>query len=185
MIISFKDKTEFKKWLKKSHDEIDGIWLRLFKKGSMEKSITYQEALEEALCYGWIDGQRKSHDEVSWIQRFTPRRAKSIWSKRNTLIVQKLIDEGRMKTPGLKVVEAAKADGRWDAAYASPKEMVLPLEYLKRIQAHKKAYAFYQTLNKSQLYSIALKIHTAKKEETRQRRLDLIIEMLKIGKIFA
>lgn len=182
MIISFKDKTEFNKWLKKSHDKIDGIWMRLFKKGTTEKSITYQEALEEALCYGWIDGQKKSYDEVSWIQRFTPRRSKSIWSKRNTLIVQKLIDDGRMRAPGLKVVEEAKADGRWDAAYASPKEMVLAAEYLKVIKSNKKAYAFYQTLNKSQLYSIAFKLQTAKKEETKQRRLDLIIEMLKNGK---
>lgn len=178
MMISFKDKKDFNKWLKKNHDECPGIWLRLFKKGTTEVSINYQEALEEALCYGWIDGQKKSHDEKSWIQKFTPRRSKSIWSKRNTLIVQKLIDEGRMKAPGLKVIEEAKADGRWDAAYDSPKNMVLPAEYLKVIKKNKKAYEFYQSLSKSKLYMIAFRIHTAKKEETRSKRLEAIIQML-------
>lgn len=117
----------------------------------------------------------------SWIQRFTPRRSKSMWSKRNTLIVQKLIDEGRMRAAGLKVIDEAKADGRWDAAYPSPKDMVLPAEYLKRIKTHKKAYEVYQTLNKSKLYSIAMQVHTAKKEETRLKRLDSIIDLLQKG----
>ena len=178
MMISFKDKKDFKSWLKENHDECPGIWMRLFKKGSGEVSINYQEALEEALCYGWIDGQRKSHDEKSFLQKFTPRRAKSIWSKRNTHIVQNLIADGRMKAPGLKAIDEAKADGRWDAAYDSPKNMLLPEEYLKIIKRNKKAYAYYKTLSKSKLYAIAFRIQTAKKEETRLNRLSVIIEML-------
>lgn len=180
-IISFKTPELFNKWLAKSHVKSDGIWMRIYKKDSGIKSISYQEALEEALCYGWIDGQKKSYDELSWIQKFTPRRLKSIWSKRNTLIVQKLVKETRMQQAGLKVVEEAKADGRWQKAYPSQAEMKIPDDFLLLVKKNKKAHEFFKTLSKSSLYSIGFQLYNAKKDETRQRRIKAIIDKLTKG----
>lgn len=183
-ILTFKSRTLFRKWLVKNHKNNNGFWLRIFKKDSGEKTVSYQEALEEALCFGWIDGLKRSYDENSWIQKFTPRRAKSVWSKRNTKIIERLIKEKRIQLSGLEQVEAAKKDGRWVNAYDSPKDMKLPDDFLKEIRKVKKAYNFFLTFNKANLYAIAWRLHTAKKEETRKRRMTAIIEMLKKGEKF-
>src|ERR1700743_3594528 len=120
MIISFQSATEFRVWLSKNQSQSDGIWLRIYKKGSEEKSVTYAEALDEALCFGWIDGQKRPLDAGAWMQKFTPRRPRGNWSELNTRHAARLIAAGRMMPAGLKEIEAAKADGRWKAAYASP-----------------------------------------------------------------
>lgn len=180
-IKAFKNSKLFNKWLSKSFNKSEGLWLRLYKKASNIESVTYQEALEEALCYGWIDGQKKSYDEVSWIQKFTPRRSKSIWSERNTLIVKKLIEDKRMQSSGLKAIDEAKADGRWQKAYPSQKDMKIPEDFLNLVKKNKKAHEFFKTLNKSYLYSIGFRLHNAKKEETRQKRMKDIIEKLAKG----
>src|SRR5579871_1539577 len=129
--LHFRSPVDFRQWLEENHTKSEGIWLRIFKKDSHEKSLTYAEALDQALCYGWIDGQKKPFDELSWLQKFTPRRAGSGWSKLNTQHVERLTKAGVMAPAGLKAVEAAKADGRWEAAYASPKSAIPPEDFLK------------------------------------------------------
>jgi len=183
-VISFKSPSQFRKWLIKNHVTHSGFWLRIFKKVSDEKSISYQEALEEALCFGWIDGQKVKYDESSWLQKFSPRLPRSVWSKRNIKIIQDLIKQKRMHSSGLEQVEKAKADGRWDKAYESQKSAKVPEDFLVRLKKNKKAYAFFLTLNKANLYSIFWRLHTAKKLETRERRMVTIIEMLSKGQKF-
>jgi len=183
-VIPFETPKKFENWLKKNHKTSNGIWLRLFKKDSKQKSITYEEAVIEALCFGWIDGQSNKYDDQSWIQKFTPRRPKSIWSQRNKERIEQLTREGRMKPPGMAEVEKAKADGRWDKAYAPPSEMTIPADFLKALSGNKKAKAFFDTLNKTNTFAIAFRLQTAKKEETRQRRMKVIMTMLAKGKKF-
>ncbi|MGH7884613.1 MAG: YdeI/OmpD-associated family protein [Thermodesulfobacteriota bacterium] len=183
-IIKFVSAEKWGKWLSENHAESTGIWLRFFKKDSGKKTVTYAEALDEALCYGWIDGQVKKYDSESWLQKFTPRRSKSIWSKRNKEHVARLTELKKMKLSGLKEIEAAKADGRWDQAYDSPKNMVIPEDFLKELSKNKKAKAFFETLNKTNTYSIAWRLQTAKKPETRKRRMEKILEMLSKGEKF-
>ncbi len=183
-ILSFKTPKEFEKWLAKNHAIPNGIWLRLFKKDSGEKTITYSEALDEALCYGWIDGQVKKYDDNSWIQKFTPRKPKSIWSKRNTNHIGRLISLEKMKPSGLAEVDKAKADGRWDKAYDSPSEMAIPDYFIKELSKNKKRKDFFESLNKANKYSIAWRLQTAKKPETREKRMKAILEMLSKGQKF-
>ncbi len=178
-IISFETPKELNVWLAKHHAISTGIWIRLFKKGSGIKSINYAEALDEALCYGWIDGQKKSYDAESFLQKFTPRRPKSIWSKINREHIARLEKLGKLKAAGLAQVNAAKVDGRWDQAYDSPSNMVVPDDFLNKLSKHKKALAFYKTLNKANTYAIAWRLQTAKKPETRIKRMTIILEMLK------
>ena len=165
-----------------NHAKSPGVWLRMFRKNSGEKTISHDEALDEALCYGWIDGQADKYDEKSWIQKFTPRRSKSVWSKRNRERVEMLIKEKRMKPAGFHQVAAAKKDGRWDQAYDSPKNMAIPRDFLQELKKDKKAYAFLLTLNKANTYAIAWRLQTAKKPETRERRTKVLLEMLRLGK---
>jgi uncharacterized protein YdeI (YjbR/CyaY-like superfamily) len=183
-ILSFDTQQEWRKWLEKNHASSDGIWLKFAKKGSDNISITYAQALDEALCYGWIDSQAKSHDEKSYLQRFGPRRTKSVWSKINTGHIDRLMKAGKMKPAGIKVVEEAKADGRWSAAYHPPSTMTVPEDFLKELAKNKKAQAFFETLNKTNRYAIAWRIQTAKKPETRTKRITTIIEMLEKGEKF-
>ncbi|MGV3509486.1 MAG: YdeI/OmpD-associated family protein [Sphingobacteriaceae bacterium] len=183
-IIEFKTAETFETWLIKNHDNSNGIWLKLFKKNSGIKSINYAEALDVALCYGWIDSQKRSHDEQAWLQRFCPRGAKSIWSKINIGHVERLINEGRMKPAGLKAIEKAKADGSWEKAYDSPSKMIIPEDFLKELSKNKKAEAFFMGLNKTNLFSIGFRLQTAKKQETREKRMKEIIEMLAKGEKF-
>ncbi len=182
--LSFKTPKAFEKWLGKNHNKVDGIWLKFFKKDSREKTITYAEALDEALCYGWIDGQANKYDEVSWIQKFTPRRSKSIWSKRNTTYIERLTEAGKMKPSGLAEVERAKADGRWEKAYDKPSDMKVPVDFIKKLLRNKKAKTFFESLNKANKYAIAWRLQTAKKPETREKRMKMIIEMLSKGEKF-
>src|SRR5258708_4331549 len=142
MIVSFSSPSLFRTWLKKNQKQEEGFWLHLFKKDSGKKSITYAEALDEALCFGGIDAQKKGYDDVSWIQRFCPRRPKSKWSKNNIQHVKRLIKMGKMTAGGLAEVNLAKADGRWAAAYDSAKNSTIPTDFLKKVKANKKAYAF-------------------------------------------
>lgn len=183
-VVSFASSKEWRKWLAENHDKSNGVWLRLFKKDSGEKTVTYAEALEEALCYGWIDGQKNKYDTQSYIQKFTPRRPKSIWSKRNTEIAERLIQEGKMKKVGMQQVELAKADGRWQQAYDSPKNMTVPEDFLQLLSKNKKAKAFFDELNKANQYAIAWRLQTAKKPETREKRLKEILQMMSEGKKF-
>jgi uncharacterized protein YdeI (YjbR/CyaY-like superfamily) len=183
-IMPFKTAKAFGVWLKKSHAKSPGIWIQFFKKGSGVKTITYSEALDEALCYGWIDSQAKSLDDKSYLQRFGPRKPKSIWSKINRLHIARLTKEGRMTHTGLPHVTTAKTDGRWERAYDSPKNMVVPDDLLRAIARHKKAERFFKSLNKANVYAIAWRLQTAKRPETRKKRMDLILAMLKKGQKF-
>jgi uncharacterized protein YdeI (YjbR/CyaY-like superfamily) len=175
---------EWEKWLKRNHADSDGIWLCIQKKESTKSSPTYAEALDVALCYGWIDGQKNRHDESSWIQKFTPRRPRSNWSKRNTEHAERLIRTGKMKPAGLAEVEAAKKDGRWKTAYESSRDATIPKDFLKALKQNKKAEAFFKSLNKTNLYSIVYRLQTAKTPATRQKRMNTMIEMLAKGEAF-
>lgn len=179
VIQSFSSPKEWNTWLSDNFDSNhDGVWLRIYKKNSGVKTITYDEALEEALCFGWIDSLKKTYDESSWIQKFTPRRSKSIWSKRNREKVEKLIKEKRLKPSGLKEVEAAKKDGRWEKAYDSQSNMKIPKDFLVQLKKNKKAHEFFKSLNKSNHYAIAWRLQTAKKSETREKRMNQLLEMM-------
>ena len=183
-IKSFPSAPAFREWLASHHGQTGGIWVRFFKKNSGEKSLTYPEALDEALCYGWIDGQAKAYDERSWLQRFTPRRRASPWSKINTQHAERLIKAGRMTPGGLKQVEEARTDGRWSAAYDSPRHAAPPEDFLTELDKNKEAKAFFTTLNKANIYAIVYRLQTAKKPETRQNRLKMILAMLSRGEKF-
>jgi uncharacterized protein YdeI (YjbR/CyaY-like superfamily) len=180
----FASQKEWESWLSQNHDKENGVWLRFYKKNSGVVSLTYDQALEEALCYGWIDSQAKSYDEKSYLQKFTPRRSKSIWSKINTGHIERLMKEGRMKTAGMLQVEAAKKDGRWQSAYAPQNTIVIPNEFMQELKKNQKAFTFFETLNKSNKYAIAFRLTTAKKEETKKKRIKDFIAMLSRGEKF-
>ncbi len=178
-IKSFASSEQWKEWLAMNHAITNnGIWVRIFKKDSNEATITYEEALDEALCFGWIDGQKKKYDEKSWLQKFTPRRSKSIWSTRNKTRVAQLIREKRMQPSGFKEIEAAKKDGRWDTTYDSPSQMVIPADFQMLLEKDQQAYEFFKTLNKANIFAIAWRLQTAKKPETREKRMKIILEMM-------
>jgi uncharacterized protein YdeI (YjbR/CyaY-like superfamily) len=177
-LLLFESASDWEAWLKENHENSAGVRLQIAKKGSGHTSVTYAEALDVALCYGWIDGQKLPMDDKFFIQKFTPRRAKSIWSKVNTEKVEQLIKQGRMQPAGIKQIEAAKADGRWDAAYASQKNMEIPEDFQAELDNHPEAKAFFDTLNKTNRFAIYFRITTAKKPETRRARIEKFIEML-------
>jgi uncharacterized protein YdeI (YjbR/CyaY-like superfamily) len=168
----------------KEHARAPELFLRIYKKDSGVQSVTYAEALDQALCFGWIDGQKWPFDAKSWVQRFTPRRTKSRWSKINVGHADRLIQEGQMTPAGLKEIAAAKTDGRWDAAYDSSANATVPPEFVKALARNAKAKQFYATLNKTNLYSIAYRLQTAKRPETKIKRIKLIIDMLARGEKF-
>jgi uncharacterized protein YdeI (YjbR/CyaY-like superfamily) len=174
----FPKQKDWADWLRKNHTKSTGVWLKLAKKTSGSQSVSYAEALEIALCYGWIDGQKKSYDESFWLQKFTSRGAKSIWSKINKAKAGELIKSGRMKPAGLNAVERAKQDGRWDAAYDSPRVSTVPPDFQARLNKSAKAKTFFATLNSANRYAILFRIQTAKKAETRARKIEQFIEML-------
>ena len=183
-IVNFRTSADFRNWLEENHAQSEGIWLRISKKDSHEKSLTYAEALDQALCFGWIDGQKKPFDKLSWLQKFTQRRRKSAWSKINTQHVERLIKTGAMTPAGMEAVEAAKADGRWEIAYASSRSASPPEDFLKELSRNKKAEAFFKTLNKANVYAIVYRLETAKKPETREKRMKMILAMMEQGKAF-
>lgn len=182
--LSFPSSVEFRIWLKKNHSKSPGIWLRIWKINAGTPTVTYPEALDEALCFGWIDGQKKSFDSRSWLQKFTPRRSGSQWSKKNTEHAERLIKAKKMESSGLREINAAKSDGRWKAAYDSFGTASVPEDFLEELAKNKKAKAFFETLNKTNLYSISYRLQTAKKAETREKRIKTIIKMLERGEKF-
>jgi uncharacterized protein YdeI (YjbR/CyaY-like superfamily) len=177
----FKSAKAFETWLKKHHATSDGLWLQIAKRGADEPSVTYPEAVEIALCWGWIDGQKKSLDEQHYLQRFTPRRKRSVWSKINIEKVAALIKAGRMQAPGHAQIAAAKADGRWAQAYDGPRTSTVPKDLLAALNAAPKAKAFFATINASNRYAVLWRIQTAVKPETRARRIAQLVEMLARG----
>ena len=182
--LAFKSSANFRGWRAGHHHETEGIWLRIFKKDSGKPTVTYAEALDQALCFGWIDGQKKSFDELSWIQKFTPRRPRSSWSKLNTQHVGRLMKSRLLMPAGLVQVEAAKADGRWQAAYDSARNAAPPEDFLRELAKSKKAKAFFETLNRANVYAVVYRLQTAKKPETRERRVKNILAMLACGEKF-
>jgi len=182
--VTFTNPQDFRAWLVANSNQSAGIWLRIYKKQSGVASVTYAEALDQVLCFGWIDGQKKPYDKQSWLQRFTPRRSKSGWSKINTQHAERLIESGEMTPAGLKEVNAAKADDRWTAAYDAFGSATIPEDFLKKLAQDKAASVFFKTLNKTNLYSIAYRLQTAKKPETREKRIQAIIGKLSRGEKF-
>ena len=168
-------------WLEKNHGKSASLWLRLAKKGSGLRSVTYAEALEAALCYGWIDGEKRGESEQAWLQRFLPRSAGSIWSKINRDKAVALIASGRMKAAGFAAVEAAKKAGRWDAAYDSPKAAKVPGDFQEALDANPRAEKFFQALDGANRYAVLFRIQTVKKAETRARKIREFVEMLERG----
>ena len=180
-ILHFVSPERWEAWLAIHHTTDKAIWMKFAKKNGGATSISYDQALHGALCYGWIDGQVQKFDEQFWLTKFTPRRSQSIWSKRNRILVQSLMAEGKMQPEGLAQVEAAKKDGRWDRAYDTSSNMVIPQDFLKALSKDKKAEAFFQTLNKANIYTIGWRLQTAKKPETREKRMQFILAMLSKG----
>jgi uncharacterized protein YdeI (YjbR/CyaY-like superfamily) len=169
-------------WLSEHHEEPDGVWLVLAKKNvTTPTSLTYDEALEEALCHGWIDGQRRSRDEQTFIQRYTPRRSRSMWSKRNVEIVARMEREGRMRTPGRAEIERAKADGRWDKAYGSSSALEIPLDLADALAAVPDAQAMFEILTSANRFAVVHRVNEAKRAETRARRIAQFVEQLARG----
>jgi uncharacterized protein YdeI (YjbR/CyaY-like superfamily) len=180
-ILEFKSQARWHDWLEKNHAQLDGIWMKFSKKTSGITTVNYAEALEEALCYGWIDSQVKTYNNKYYIQKFSPRRSRSIWSKINVDKAEALIAAGKMKPSGLAQVEAAKADGRWAAAYASPSASEMPDYFMKELNKNKKAKAFFKTISKGNKYAIAWRLHNAKRQETKERLTQKFIDMLADG----
>ena len=183
-IISFVSQDHFESWMEENNSLTEGIWVRFYKKNSFTKSINYDEALDVALCYGWIDGQVKKFDELSYIQKFTPRRSKSMWSKRNREHVSRLEKENRMKPSGIREVEKAKNDGRWEKAYDSPGKMVVPDDFVLELSKNKRAFEFFERLNKANKYTIGWRLQTAKNSETREKRFNEMMNMMDKGEKF-
>lgn len=183
-ILFFATASEWQQWLHKHYDQASGIWLKFAKKSANEPSVTYNEALDVALCYGWIDGQVNKYDKNYYLQKFTPRRPKSVWSKRNVAKVAELVATGKMQPSGLAQVEAAKQDGRWQLAYDSPGNTTMPEDFQAALDGSPKAKAFFETLNKTNAYSFLWRIQTAKNPEARRTRIEKLVQMLHEGKTF-
>ena len=177
-VLLFKHQKAWDAWLRRHVDSSGGVWLRLAKKSSELESVSYQEALDVALCHGWIDGQKQRFDAESWLQKFTPRGPKSIWSKINRAKALELIAQRRMRAAGLAAIERAKENGRWDAAYDSHRTAAPPADFQAALEKRPKAKAFFATLNSQNRYAILFRIQTAKKPETRQKRIDQFVQML-------
>ena len=175
---SFRDKDHWTAWLEKCHATSPGLWLKLAKKGGASSSVTYAEALEVALCYGWIDGQKKSHDDSWWLQKFTPRGSRSIWSRINREKAEALIAQGTMQQAGLSAIERARQNGQWKGAYDSPGRSSVPADLQAALNANTKAKAFFSTLDSANRYAILWRIQTAKKSETREKRIRQFVVML-------
>ena len=174
----FPTQAAWAKWLEKNHRSSNGLWLRLAKKGAGLKSVTYAEALEIALCHGWIDGQKRGESEQAWLQRFVPRSRTSIWSKINREKAVALIASPRMKTAGQEAIEAAKKDGRWDAVYDSPKGAKVPADFQQALDASPRALKFFHSLDSANRYAVLFRIQTVKKAETRVRKIQEFLQML-------
>jgi len=177
-IVACETQQDWERWLTEHHTDAEGVWLKLAKKETGILSINYAEALDSALCYGWIDGQKASFDDTYWLQKFTPRRSKSIWSKVNCNKAIALIAEGRMQPAGIRQVELAKADGRWDVAYESQSKITIPPDFQSELDKNQQAKDFFSTLDSTNRYAILFRIQTAKKPATRSARITRFTEML-------
>jgi uncharacterized protein YdeI (YjbR/CyaY-like superfamily) len=177
-VITFDSDGAWAEWLEANHATSEGLWLKIAKKDSGHASVDYQQALSIALCFGWIDGQKDKFDEQYWLQKFTPRRPKSPWSRINQQKAIELIAQGKMREPGLKEIERAKADGRWEAAYESQSKITVPDDFQTALDKNPAAQAFFNQLNSVNRYAILYRITTAKKADTRQKRIDKFITML-------
>jgi len=177
-IIEFASAAELQDWLSRNYAASGGFWLKLKKDAAGKDALTYAQALDVALCYGWIDGQKGKLDDAHWLQRFTPRSARSRWSKVNREKVAALIEQGRMQPPGIAEVERAKKDGRWEAAYAGAKTATVPDDLAKALEANPAAAEFFKTLDSQNRYSILYRVQDAKKPETRARRIEKYVGML-------
>jgi uncharacterized protein YdeI (YjbR/CyaY-like superfamily) len=178
----FSRQKDWAAWLARNHDKSPGVWLRLAKKASGLQSVSYSEALEVALCHGWIDARKRSESETTWLQQFTPRASKSIWSKINREKAMALVKAGRMKPAGLAQIDRAKKDGRWEAAYDSPSSATAPPELQAALDQNPRAKAFYAKLDSQNRYAILFRIQTVKKAETRAKRIQRFVEMLEKNK---
>lgn len=181
LVMLFETQADFEAWLDEHHASSSGAWLRLAKKASGLRSLSYDEAVEVGLCFGWIDGQKKGYDERSWLQRFTPRGPQSIWSKVNRAKAEALIAAGRLRPAGLAAVERARQTGRWDAAYDPASTATVPEDLQAALDASERADAFFKTLSGANRYALLFRIQTAKKPETRARRIQEFIAMLERG----
>ena len=179
--ISFLSPAEWEEWLKDNHASSEGVWVKMAKRCAGIESVRYPEVLESALCFGWIDGRREALDERYFLQRLTPRRPRSKWSRINREKAERLIAEGRMRPAGLAEVERAKADGRWEAAYEGQKSSTVPDDLQRELDARPKAKAFFSKLNSQNRYAILYRLQAAKKPETRARRLAKFLAMLEAG----
>ena len=182
--IAFQDAAELGRWLASHHQSSDELWVRIFKARSGRQSVTWTDCVIEAIRFGWIDGQKRLSDEVSFLQRLTPRKRTSNWSARNREHATRLIAEGRMTPAGLVHVEAARADGRWESAYAGSAAMIIPQDVLDALEEMPAAKAFFETLDRKNLYPIYYQLHTAKRPETRAKRLARILAQLERGERF-
>ena len=180
-VLHFEQAPGWSAWLEANHATAAGAWLRLARKGAALTSVTRDEALDAALCYGWIDGQARRHDEESWLQKYTPRGRRSIWSKRNRERVERLIDTGLMQPAGLAAIEAARRDGRWQRAYDSPATASVPPDLQAALEQRPAARELFESLTGRNRYAILNRIQTAVKEETRTRRILKFVEMLERG----
>ena len=178
LILLFEDQAAWEQWLALHHSSSPGVWLRLAKKGSAAATVTYAQALDAALCYGWIDGQKKPESDSAWLQRFVPRAKRSIWSRINRQKAIALVESGRMQPSGLAEMERAKKDGRWDAAYDSPSNATVPEDFQTALDKNAKARAFFATLESRNRYAVLFRIQTVKKPETRARRIREFVAML-------
>lgn len=179
-VMRFDDSAAWQRWLR-AHSDSNGVWLQIAKQRQGVTTVTYAEALDVALCHGWIDGQKQTFDAQFYLQRFTPRRPRSVWSKINVGKVEALITAGRMQPAGMREVEAAKADGRWQAAYDSARTMDVPAELATALAKNSKAKAFFESLNKTNHYAVCWRVQTAKKPETRAARVQKLVDMLARG----
>jgi uncharacterized protein YdeI (YjbR/CyaY-like superfamily) len=177
-VVSFEDTDAWDAWLTAHAADSPGLWLKIAKKGSAGRSISYSDALDVALCHGWIDGQKGRLDDEYWLQRFTPRKPGSKWSKINTERAAALIASGRMRPAGLHQVERAQADGRWEQAYESQSRVTVPEDLARALAANQRARAFFATLDSTNRYAILYRIGTAKRPETRAKRIDAFVAML-------
>ena len=180
-VLAFASQAAWREWLEAQHASSKGLWLKIAKKGSGAETVSYAEALDVALCYGWIDGQKDAFDDRWWLQRFTPRGRRSKWSKINRAKATELIAAGRMRPAGLREVERAKADGRWEAAYGSPSNLTVPQDLADALEANPEARAFFATLNRTNRYAILYRLHDAKRPATRAERLEKFVVMLGRG----
>jgi len=177
-VVGFESTDAWDAWLAGHHADSPGLWLKIAKKGSAGRSISYSDALDVALCHGWIDGQKGRHDDDYWLQRFTPRKPGGKWSKINTERAEALIASGRMRPAGLREVERARADGRWEQAYESQSRVTVPEDLARALAANERAGAFFATLDSANRYAILYRIGTAKRPETRAKRIDTFVAML-------